>query len=162
MLVRDRLRPRSVSAVGGSTETDTRLLPVATLTTCPYEDAMDDLLGFGDRLRAAGGGDDGRSCDGALESETGACRGDAAAVSSVGIVRTSVEVEDRLEDEFRLSSAHAYVAASYGSGGGEEAWDGPGCGRTAAARVGSAAAGWTATLAFDALFATGIGSPHAK
>ena len=142
ILVRDRLRPRRVSAVGGSTETDTRLEPVATLTTCPYEEAIEDLLGFGERARVTGGGEDGsRSCDGALDSATGACLGEATAGSSGGIVRKSVEVDDRLDDDSLGSSLHAYAAASYGSGGGAEAWDGPGCGNTAAARVGSAALG---------------------
>ena len=119
MLVRDRLRPRCMSAVGGgSTETDTRLPPVSTFTTWPYDEAMEDLLGFGDKARVTGGGEDGRSCDGGLESATGARLGDAPAGSSPGIVRISVEVDDLLDGPDTLSTLHAYAAVSYGSGGG--------------------------------------------
>lgn len=55
-LPRDLLRPRICSGVW-SMDTETRLLPVETLTTFPYDDAIDDLLPLGDKLRESDWGD---------------------------------------------------------------------------------------------------------
>lgn len=41
----DLLLPRLPSS--GSTDTDTRLLPAVAGTTCPYDDAIEDLLALG-------------------------------------------------------------------------------------------------------------------
>lgn len=52
---RERLRPRR--SAEGSTEIETCLPPDEILTTCPYEEASDDLLALGESERVAERGD---------------------------------------------------------------------------------------------------------
>lgn len=83
MLARDRLRPRRSEF--GSTEIDTCLPPEDTFTTCPYEDASDDLLALGDREMFIERGDACNSSrEGDLEMREAICSGDATSCSCEG------------------------------------------------------------------------------
>ena len=95
-----------------STETDTCLPFAFVLTTCPYEEASEEWLAFGDTARDPGGEATRRSREGDFDRLAAACLGDATSGSSDGILRMFVDDAflDGMPSSFQANESAADAA----------------------------------------------------